>query len=69
MTRDEAEQRSRETCDRMGTDVDRLRGDDAFRALRKLLLSRDVSWTGGHGWEVAVADAIEVLDAYREAAS
>ena len=39
------------------------------RALRKLLLSRDVSWTGGHDWEVAVADAIEVLDAAREESS
>jgi hypothetical protein len=30
-------------------------------ALRKLLLSRDASWTGGHDWQEAVDGAITAL--------
>ncbi len=30
-------------------------------ALRKLLLSRDASWTGGHDWTEAVDDAVRAL--------
>jgi DNA repair exonuclease SbcCD ATPase subunit len=36
--------------------VDCLRG-----ALRKLLLSRDASWTGGHDWQESVDEAIKAL--------
>jgi hypothetical protein len=36
--------------------VDCLRG-----AIRKLLLSRDASWAGGHDWQEAVDGAIRAL--------
>lgn len=39
--------------------------DDRMRlrtAVRKLLLSRDVTWTGGHDWQEAVDDAIAEMD-------
>ena len=36
--------------------VDCLRG-----ALRRLLLSRDASWTGGHDWQESVDEAIKAL--------
>lgn len=35
--------------------------DDLRDALRKLLLSRDASWTGGHDWEDAVGNAFAAL--------
>jgi hypothetical protein len=37
--------------------------DAAREALRKLLLSRDAAWSGGHDWEEAVDEAICVLGA------
>lgn len=39
--------------------------DAAREALRKLLLSRDAAWSGGHDWEEAVDEAVAVLSAAR----
>jgi hypothetical protein len=42
--------------------LDACRERDAMRgAVKKLLLSRDVSWAGGHDWQEAVGDAIAAL--------
>jgi hypothetical protein len=41
---------------------DLLRERDSLRsALRKLMLSRDASWTGGRDWDEALNSAVEAL--------
>jgi hypothetical protein len=35
--------------------------DEAREALRKLLLSRDAAWTGGHDWQEAIDEALAAL--------
>jgi len=50
------EARSLEDWANLRAEAERMRN-----ALRKLLLSRDASWTGGHDWQEAVDDAIKAL--------
>ena len=47
----------------LGADAERWRNahDTMREMIKRLLLSRDASWTGGHDWSVAVDDAIELL--------
>ena len=50
------EARSLEDWASLRAEAERMRD-----ALRKLLLSRDAAWTGGHDWKEAVDDAIKAL--------
>lgn len=50
------EARSLEDWASLRAEAERMRN-----ALRKLLLSRDASWTGGHDWKEAIDDAVKAL--------
>jgi len=47
---------ARDEAAKRRAEVERMRD-----ALRKLLLSRDAAWTGGHDWQEAVDDAVKAL--------
>jgi hypothetical protein len=50
------EAKSLESWQSLRVEAERMRD-----ALRKLLLSRDAAWTGGHDWQEAVDDAVKAL--------